>query len=383
MSRHSRLILLALVAACGGEKHEQPPPPAPRDAAAPVAHKPSRAEEGGALFQTYCALCHGDQAQGYVADFAPSLVSPTFLATVSDTFLRTSIALGRPGTSMAPYGKNQGGPLSDDDILKMIGWIRSLHTIDRVHADAPGKGDAARGQAIYDKNCKECHGDPKARGQKVWLANPTFLEMASDPFLRYAIAFGRPGTEMPAWEGTLGAQAVDDLVALLRSWAPASAQVPERPGPPPPPTLEGDIVINPKGKAPDFHIKDDRFVPAAEVKKAMDEKRRMVIVDARAPSDWSMMHIPGAVSIPYYSMTEIDKLPKDGTFILTYCACPHHASGVVLDELRKRGWPADKTAIIDEGILFWQQQGYPIAVPDGAAAPPTPKLPGSNGKPVQ
>jgi rhodanese-related sulfurtransferase len=169
------------------------------------------------------------------------------------------------------------------------------------------------------------------------------------------------------------------VVAYIRSWAPAPGQV-KPDGPPPPPPIDGPVVINPEGKAPTFHLREERFAPAAEVKKAYDDKRKMIIVDARAPSDWSAMHLPGAISIPYYAMTEIDKLPNDGTWILTYCACPHHASGVVLDELRKRGYK--NNAIIDEGVLFWQQQGYPIALPAGGAAPPTPKQPGPDGKPV-
>jgi cytochrome c oxidase cbb3-type subunit 3/ubiquinol-cytochrome c reductase cytochrome c subunit len=388
MSLRSRVLplLVLLPAACSGAKQDHahdaaaaPPKVVAGGDAAPPKVALSRVEEGAKLWETYCALCHGAEAKGYAADHAPSLVSPTFLATASDVFLRSSIALGRPGTSMAAYGKSRGGPLADDDILKIIAWVRSLHTIDAVHPEMPRTGNAAKGQPIYDKTCKQCHGDPKARGEQVWLANPTFLELAPDAFLRHAIINGRPDTPMIAFGGTLSPPEIDDVVAYLRSWAKSPNPGGDS-GPPPPPPLDGPIVMNPKGKAPEFHLREERFAPAAEVKQAYDEKRKMIIVDARAPSDWSAMHIPGAISIPYYAMDEIDKLPNDGTWVLTYCACPHHASGVVLDELRKRGFP--NTAIIDEGILFWQQQNYPIEVPKGAAPPPTPKLPGADGKPV-
>jgi len=387
MSMRSRLLPLLVLAACNQASSSSTPPPAAKDAgvaAAPAdaAKASSRVADGGKLWSTYCALCHGDQAQGYIADNAPSLVSPSFLESVSDAFLRGSIMMGRPGTSMAPYSKNFGGPLTDDDIGKIIAWVRSQHTIDAVHPTPPGKGDVAKGQVAYDANCKVCHGDKVQRGNAVWLANSVFLDLASDGFLRHAIANGRPGTKMQAWEGQLGVSTVDDLVALLRSWATPGGSPPIAvDGPPPPPSLDGPIVINPKGKDPDFKPKDDQFVPAAEVKKAMDDGKKMVIVDARAPSDWSMMHIPGSVSIPYYAMDQVSKLPKDGTWILTYCACPHHESGVVLQELRKQGFP--HTAIIDEGILFWQQQGYPVAVPLGTQGPVVPKLPPPDGKPVQ
>jgi cytochrome c oxidase cbb3-type subunit 3/ubiquinol-cytochrome c reductase cytochrome c subunit len=44
--------------------------------------------------------------------------------------------------------------------------------------------------------------------------------------------------------------------------------------------------------------------------------------------------------------------------VLAYCACPHHASGAVVDELRKRGYA--HTAVIDEGVLVWKERGYPM-----------------------
>ena len=64
----------------------------------------------------HCALCHGAQLQGYIADNAPSLVSPTFRETATEGFLRTAIERGRPGTAMAGYAQRMGGPLPPDQI---------------------------------------------------------------------------------------------------------------------------------------------------------------------------------------------------------------------------------------------------------------------------
>jgi mono/diheme cytochrome c family protein/rhodanese-related sulfurtransferase len=360
----SRFLLLLLLAACACDKGSSstpdtpkpPPPAAPVDAAAL-----SRIDQGGKLYQTYCALCHGPAGKGYVADHAPDLVNPTFLASANISFLRASIVLGRPGTSMAGYGKDKGGPLDDDQVGKIIEWLHAQDTVAQAPPDVGRPGNADHGKALYATNCEKCHGNDKERGPEIWLANQIFIQLASDPFLRYAIVNGRPGTDMAAWNDKLSTTDVDDLVAYVRTFA-SNAPTPAMPPPtnvdPLPP--EGKIILNPKGKAPDFAsvMKEDRFVPAADVKKALDEKKRIVIVDARPPSDWISMHIPGAVSIPYYDFSRIADLPKDGTWILTYCACPHHASGIVLDELRKQGFT--NTAIIDEGILFWAQQGYPI-----------------------
>ncbi len=52
------------------------------------------------------------------------------------------------------------------------------------------------------------------------------------------------------------------------------------------------------------------------------------------------------------------KLPRDGTWILAYCGCPHAASGQVMDSLRAAGFP--NTAVIDEGIFEWIRRGYPV-----------------------
>jgi cytochrome c oxidase cbb3-type subunit 3 len=378
MRRRFVSLLFVALAACTHAPDSTPTPTHAADAqvakvtpTSPPDARPSRVAMGNKLYQTYCALCHGADAKGYVADHAPSLVSKTFQESADDTFLRASIALGRPGTSMAAYAKSKSGPLSDDEILQIIAWLRSQTGVEPAQLDLPRRGDATRGQALFAKNCQVCHGDATTRGPEVWLANPVFLELASDPFLRYAIAEGRPGTKMEKWGDKLGAQDLDDLVVYLRSLAPATGVAnPSTPNPPLPPL--GPIVLNPKGKAPTFTLDaaEKRYVPAAEVKKALDEKRKLIIVDARPPSDWQAMHIPGAISIPYYDMSRIADLPKDGTWILTYCACPHHASGIVLDELRKQGFT--NTAVIDEGILFWSQQGYPI---DGTAPPQVPKAP--------
>ena len=107
-----------------------------------------------------------------------------------------------------------------------------------------------------------------------------------------------------------------------------------------------------------------------QVKQALDQKRRLVIADARPPADWSNLHITGAISAPYYDDKALDDIPNDGTWVLAYCGCPHHLSGELVDHLRKRGYR--HTAVIDEGIFAWQQKGYPVVVPPGAPKPAAP-----------
>jgi cytochrome c oxidase cbb3-type subunit 3/ubiquinol-cytochrome c reductase cytochrome c subunit len=329
-------------------------------------------DHGAQLYGKLCALCHGDEREGGKADNAPSLASPTLLASASDDFLRASIARGRPGTAMAGYGKEVGGPLAPADVDAMIAYLRAGGP-PRAVLHAPPPGQAGDGKQVYDHACATCHGRPGQRGIAVYLASPVFLASASDEFLAYAITNGRPGTKMDPWRDKLTPQQLADIVSYLRSLAaPVAAPPPSEPKVPD----DLPIVLNPTGPAPSFPpLKEDRYVPAADVKAAMDKGAKLIVVDARPPSDWLRVHIPGAISIPYYDMKMIDKLPNDGTWVLTYCACPHHASGIVLDELRKRGFK--NSAVIDEGILGWQRAGYPAVDVDGKPAAVPPGLPGA------
>ena len=118
--------------------------------------------------------------------------------------------------------------------------------------------------------------------------------------------------------------------------------------------------------------------------KALDAKQRIVIIDARASSDWIQFHIPGAISAPYHDRALLERVPNDGTWVVAYCACPHHASGEVVDALRERKYA--NTAVMDEGILFWKDKGFPLAgeavAKVGAGAAPSAGKPPAAAAPV-
>jgi mono/diheme cytochrome c family protein/rhodanese-related sulfurtransferase len=378
-SSRVRALLLIVITACGSgdatpTPPQQPPPKPPQPQPTPPSDTP-------ASYVGLCAPCHGPTARGYVADHAPSLVSPTFLESASDTFLADSIAFGRPGTAMAAYAKERGGPLERDAIDALVRWLRGKAP-PSVSLAAPGAGDARRGGPLYVKHCLKCHGDARTRGEGVHLANPQFLTLASDAFVRHAIVNGRPGTPMEGFAGKLAAAEIDDIVAFVRDFA---RQLDRDRGRLPAPTGKEPLVINPSGKEPSFALRadacpkdqpkctrDPRYVPADQVKRALDDKRRLVIIDARPTSEWMTVHVTGAVSIPHHAMDRLDEIPKD-VWVVAYCACPHHLSGIVVDELRKRGHA--KAAVLDEGILEWQRRKYPVIAAAGVEAPPEERKP--------
>jgi cytochrome c oxidase cbb3-type subunit 3 len=371
------LVVVACAACETGGAAPSQVPPAP-GSGAPA---PATVDDAPASYKKLCAPCHGPAGKGYVADHAPSLVNPTFLETATDAFIGDSIAAGRPGTSMAAYSKDRGGPLDATGIAELVRWLRAkgqaLKRLDDVRA-----GDPRRGGPLYVKHCLKCHGNPRTRGEAIHLANAVFLEQAKDPFIRYAIVKGRPGTPMEAFAGKLGDRDIDDIVSFVRDF---KRELEADRGRLPPPTGKEPLVINPDGKPPKFSLRSDRcpkdqpnctrdprFVSVAQVNDALAQKRRLVIIDARPTSEWMTVHIAGAVSIPHHALDRLDEIPND-VWAIAYCACPHHLSGVVVDELRKRGHA--RAAVLDEGILEWHRRGYPIVAAPGVVPPPAERKP--------
>lgn len=323
--------------------------------ARPVDARSAELIAGAAHYEEYCALCHGAEGEGYAADNANALANQDFLVSVSDEFLRVNIAEGHPGTPMAAYHESRGGPLDDVKLANLVAFIRGWQEEPTASLTEPGEGDIERGAEVYSRRCASCHGDEGQGVSAVSLNNPQFLATASDAQIRHAISEGRRGTPMPAFAGDLSPRTLDDLTALIRSWERDTEEreivAPEM-GP--------DLVIHPDGEAPEFsELREGRYVPSTEVAAALEQGRRLVILDARPPSDYVMFHIPGAVPAPYYEIEELAaRIPKDGTWVIAYCACPHAASGRVMDYLRDEGFP--NTAVLDEGVLVWRDEGFPI-----------------------
>jgi mono/diheme cytochrome c family protein len=171
-----------------------------------------------ASYERYCAVCHGLAGEGLASTGAPSLNNPDFLAAADDAFLYANIARGRPGTTMTVYEEDLGGPLSAAEIEAIVAHLRTwgaytpplevtapAGTADPARDATPASGPGARpdatrlGAAVYMRDCAECHGPDGRSPTAPDLANPTFLETASEDYIRRAIVTGRRGTEMPAF----------------------------------------------------------------------------------------------------------------------------------------------------------------------------------------
>jgi cytochrome c oxidase cbb3-type subunit III len=310
------------------------------------------------MYQRYCSLCHGAQREGYKADHAPSLRSKSMLSTAYPQMLFDSIAFGRINSAMDGYIEEVGGPLTESDIILLIRWLAQKENISPIDLDqAPIVGNASNGKNLYVKNCASCHGNEGQGITGAALADQLFLSSATDSYLKYAIVNGRGGTPMQSFGETLKDEDINDIVAYVRSqasgWSPKTTELAKWPEP-------SEYVINPNGEAPQFSLREGRYVPAHEVEKSLKENKKFIILDTRPGSAWQRIHIPGAVPMPYYRDKSriAENLPNDGTWIIAYCACPHAASDSVINHLRSLGYK--NTGVIDEGIIKWIEMGLPV-----------------------
>ncbi len=317
-------------------------------------------QRGAELYGRMCAVCHGARGEGYKADQAPTLRHPDYLGTVTDEALRAAIARGRAGTTMSAWGLERGGPLSRPDVDAVIAFLRTWHDGARLQVDdRTTAGDAVRGAATYAARCSGCHGAHGTGGPQVGIGNPELLQVASNGFLRQAIRYGRAGTPMPAFGAALGDAAVEDTLALLRTWQTPSLFTPPPPPARPPPIPLGPVPLNPRGPEPTTFRAHPMTTGADLVKKELERGARMALLDARAPSDYANEHIKGAVSVPFYEPDPyFAGLPRDA-WLVCYCACPHAESSSLAAKLVAKGFT--KVTVLDEGLPVWRARKYPTA----------------------
>jgi cytochrome c oxidase cbb3-type subunit III len=76
------------------------------------------AARGQQVYQTECAACHRRPSR--------NILSPTYLALVSDQTLRTIVVAGRPDLGMPNWQKHiPGHPLTDQEVTDVVTWLAS------------------------------------------------------------------------------------------------------------------------------------------------------------------------------------------------------------------------------------------------------------------
>lgn len=230
-----------------------------------LAASSSGSGRGRVVYAKNCSVCHGDKGDGNT--WAKSQMQPPprdfSSAQAKADFTRerliTSITYGRPDTAMAGFGSQ----LSKDDINAVADYIRNVFMAGSTPKGASGiyargeqsgsgtklpvaltsvpkndptnvdmsalmpkklKGDPEKGAGFYMSNCATCHGvTGDGRGPRAYFINPKprdFLHTASRqkfnrPALFDAIALGKRGTEMPAWNKVLDDQEIANIAEFV------------------------------------------------------------------------------------------------------------------------------------------------------------------------
>ena len=154
--RLSVLLFLPALAVLHGQHGSTPDVPfsTPEDQAA-----------GARSFRSQCAACHGPDASGGVV--GPSLSTGTFKSGGSDEALYRVITKGIPGTAMTAF------PLNGREVWQLIAYLRAVNI---GKAAAQAKGDAAKGEHVFESNgCGRCHTNGKAGG----FVGPDLSEIGS------------------------------------------------------------------------------------------------------------------------------------------------------------------------------------------------------------
>lgn len=79
---------------------------------------------GRELYAEHCESCHGEEGRG--GGKGSTLATREFLSSVSNRQMHSLIATGSPGTTMAAYDMAYSGPLTDQELARLVVFLRSL-----------------------------------------------------------------------------------------------------------------------------------------------------------------------------------------------------------------------------------------------------------------
>ncbi len=192
-------------------------------------------ENGKALFSEYCAVCHGYDGQGRVG----ASLEGWFSSIDPEAFVRSTVSSGVAGT-MPAFAQSNGGPLTEEQIDDIAAYILSWQErvepaptptpvpVTPIPTVAGVEGDPTAGAQVFARECQVCHGE---RGQGGVGASLSDVIASNQPaaFIRQVVTEGVDGSPMPAFEGVLGEDDVENVVAYVLSWErrPAPQATPE------------------------------------------------------------------------------------------------------------------------------------------------------------
>lgn len=185
-------------------------------------------DRGKALYERYCAVCHGidgkaDTPIARLLKPAPrNFTDPVDIARVTVDRMYQSIAQGRPGTAMAGWKQI----LSETEIGDVIDYVRSFAPTRDTSTRSSAQISLEVGKRIYDRECAYCHGrqgradtpaakvlEPSPRN----FSDPVAMARVDDGRMYMAIYRGRPGTAMGGRGEQLSPSEIIDVMRYIRT----------------------------------------------------------------------------------------------------------------------------------------------------------------------
>ena len=175
-------------------------------------HKP--VIRGGIVFKNYCALCHGERADGNgrASGLYPNM--RTRITPQSEKYYQTVILNGGTAGGLSEYMPPWKDELSPEQVTDVLAYLKIVTNA------------VTRGEVVFKTNCILCHGlkgDGKGRAAKLYNPPPADLTH-SDKNTDYktmivtygGAAMGRSEV-MPVWGEQLSEQEIDDVVAYINT----------------------------------------------------------------------------------------------------------------------------------------------------------------------
>lgn len=113
----------------GGIRTSWAKPDALRRGSAPpyTAQSPGDPKRGADVYGIYCSSCHGPSGHG--GKRASSIVDGSYLALVSDQYLRTAVIAGRRDLGAPDWRSDvPGKPMSPQEVSDVVAWLAAQRT---------------------------------------------------------------------------------------------------------------------------------------------------------------------------------------------------------------------------------------------------------------
>ncbi|MCY9829225.1 cytochrome c, partial [Vibrio chagasii] len=180
-----------------------------------LAEVPEIVNSGQILFQTHCAACHRDNAQGQ--KHFPNLIDQEWLYGGSDEALIHSIAKGRNG-AMPGWSEI----MRSDEVAKVSYYLASLN---QRHTDVP-EVKVELGKSLFVQYCSSCHADGTVANPELGipdLSDDKWLHGGSIEEIQHTINYGLNNL-MPAFDNQLTENEILALGAYIRHAGEAEQQ---------------------------------------------------------------------------------------------------------------------------------------------------------------